>query len=469
MEFRITTTGTLSPVVFNDIGGRQFAHPTTAYNLAAEFSLDEISNSFDIQNAITLGHITVTDEAGQPITDAGGVAGETNTVSNIGTAGVGVYKQKVGVNFELKKLQVASSKLTITDNTGANQVDLDLGLHASTHVTGGSDKVRDATAAQDGLMTLAYASKLDGIAAGATANTKATSAELNTGTDDVKFATALALEGSKYIDQDGSKLYAVATGTNTYVITLTPAPTAYAAGNVYVVKFTNANTGASTINVNSLGAKSIVKGGATALAAGDITAGHTCLLMYDGTNFQIAHFDMPAIHSNVSGEINALTSKVTPTASDLLIIENAAASNSKNKIILGSIGLLGAIPLAYQPAVSDSDTFTTSTTFQTKASLVVAGFTGTGHIIGVAEMYSSIVNHTFGIRVQNTTDAVTVAENVQRLGDAAQVMGFAFEGDVTFTGASKTFEIQYRRDPSDTGSTPDIHIRRARLFFARNA
>jgi hypothetical protein len=35
--------------------------------------------------------------------------------------------------------------------------------HASSHVGTGSDKIRDATASQDGLMTAAYASKLDGI------------------------------------------------------------------------------------------------------------------------------------------------------------------------------------------------------------------------------------------------------------------------------------------------------------------
>ncbi len=39
--------------------------------------------------------------------------------------------------------------------------------HAGTHVTGGTDKIRDATASVDGLMTTAYASKLDGIEAGA--------------------------------------------------------------------------------------------------------------------------------------------------------------------------------------------------------------------------------------------------------------------------------------------------------------
>jgi hypothetical protein len=39
--------------------------------------------------------------------------------------------------------------------------------HASSHVTSGTDKIRDATAAQDGLMTTAYAGKLDGIEANA--------------------------------------------------------------------------------------------------------------------------------------------------------------------------------------------------------------------------------------------------------------------------------------------------------------
>lgn len=39
--------------------------------------------------------------------------------------------------------------------------------HAIEHVTGGNDKIRDATTTQDGLMTAAHALKLDGITAGA--------------------------------------------------------------------------------------------------------------------------------------------------------------------------------------------------------------------------------------------------------------------------------------------------------------
>jgi len=55
---------------------------------------------------------------------AGG--GETNTASNIGTAGVGVFKQKTGVDLEFKKINTGSSKVTITDDVGNNEVDVDI-------------------------------------------------------------------------------------------------------------------------------------------------------------------------------------------------------------------------------------------------------------------------------------------------------------------------------------------------------
>lgn len=52
--------------------------------------------------------------------------GETNTASNIGTSGVGVYKQKTGVDLEFKKINAGSSKITITDDTGNNEIDIDI-------------------------------------------------------------------------------------------------------------------------------------------------------------------------------------------------------------------------------------------------------------------------------------------------------------------------------------------------------
>lgn len=55
---------------------------------------------------------------------AGG--GETNTASNIGAGGVGVFKQKAGVNLEFKNINAGSNKVTITNDGPNNEVDIDV-------------------------------------------------------------------------------------------------------------------------------------------------------------------------------------------------------------------------------------------------------------------------------------------------------------------------------------------------------
>lgn len=77
-----------------------------------------------------------------------------------------------------------------------------------------------------------------------------------------------------------------ASGTDTYAVTIGTVAS-YTAGDAYVVKFTNANSGASTININTLGAKGLKKSVSTALASGDILAGQEFIIVYDGTNFQV--------------------------------------------------------------------------------------------------------------------------------------------------------------------------------------
>lgn len=62
--------------------------------------------------------------------------------------------------------------------------------------------------------------------------------------------------------------------------------TAYSAGNAYLIKFDTANDGASTININSLGAKNIFKNTNVPIASGDIKANQEIMIVYDGTNFQ---------------------------------------------------------------------------------------------------------------------------------------------------------------------------------------
>lgn len=77
-----------------------------------------------------------------------------------------------------------------------------------------------------------------------------------------------------------------AAGTDTYTVTITGVTT-YTAGDAYVIKFTNANTGASTLNINAIGAIALKKIVSNALASGDITSGQEFLIVYDGTNFQV--------------------------------------------------------------------------------------------------------------------------------------------------------------------------------------
>lgn len=82
--------------------------------------------------------------------------------------------------------------------------------------------------------------------------------------------------------------YASSTSSpNTYVAGLSIPIKSYNTGMTFAVKFTNANTGAMTLNLNSVGAVAVKKAGSTALIGGEIKAGMVGLFTYDGTYFQL--------------------------------------------------------------------------------------------------------------------------------------------------------------------------------------
>lgn len=92
-------------------------------------------------------------------------------------------------------------------------------------------------------------------------------------------------KGVKVLDAESS-YYGTDSGvSDAYTITLSPAPNAYVAGMKFSFKANTANTGAATLNVNGLGAKTIVKGVSSTLADGDIAANMVSTVIYDGTNF----------------------------------------------------------------------------------------------------------------------------------------------------------------------------------------
>lgn len=117
-----------------------------------------------------------------------------------------------------------------------------------------------------------------------TENTDVTPVVLNNNENKTKeLDTALAAHQADYVRQPG---YGTTSGSaNAYALTLNPAPTSYTAGMGIVVKVNAANTGASTINVNELGAKSILDSKGNALTSGKLKLNLVYTLRYDGTNF----------------------------------------------------------------------------------------------------------------------------------------------------------------------------------------
>lgn len=92
---------------------------------------------------------------------------------------------------------------------------------------------------------------------------------------------------------DSTYNYCADAGANdTYACSISPAITAYATGAHYFFKANTVNTGAATINFNSLGAKTIKKYTSTSgadLADADIRAGAIVEVVYDGTNMQLVN------------------------------------------------------------------------------------------------------------------------------------------------------------------------------------
>lgn len=75
--------------------------------------------------------------------------------------------------------------------------------------------------------------------------------------------------------------------SNAYAVTYASVPTAYVTGQHYPFIANFANTGAATLNVNTLGTKAIKKQGGVALGSADIGSGAVVDTVYDGTNLQM--------------------------------------------------------------------------------------------------------------------------------------------------------------------------------------
>jgi hypothetical protein len=192
------------------------------------------------------------------------------------------------------------------------------------------------------------------------------------GTDAVRYSQ---------IQSNTDKLVTVS-GTDTLTGSVTPALTAYAAGNLFSFVVANTNTTAVTINIDGVGSKSITRTGSTALVAGDMIAGQVVLIEYDGTRFQLLNGNS-FTNLNVSGNetINGtltyggvtLTNAVTGTGKMVLdtspaiatpTITNPTVTNYVESVVaIGTVSSSNTIALTNGTVQTATLTASTACTF----------------------------------------------------------------------------------------------------------
>lgn len=145
----------------------------------------------------------------------------------------------------------------------------------------------------------------------------ATAAESEAGDDSGTTSAPLVVRPSHIAAniQSGTFVYGEsAVGTDSYKILLTPTVTAYTKGMTVLMLADVANTGACTLELESLGAKPIKKLHDQALENNDIEAGQIVILTYDGVNFQLQN---QVATDMTSAQSDTLTGGATSDASAL--------------------------------------------------------------------------------------------------------------------------------------------------------
>ncbi len=203
--------------------------------------------------------------------------------------------------------------------------------------------------------------------------------------------------GNKFVTQTGlihnAETFAVdASGSTTaYSAVLSPVVTSLTNGMVVKVKIVSANTTTTpTLNVNSLGAKTIVKYTNTALAVGDIGANSYNTFIYDTTNTvwvlqsPIAQVPAPArlysnssVASSTSSTTQTITHNLTTTPKRILLNGYLGLRVETNMGVGSSNGTWDGGGQSSSSIVINSGG-TNSTSTSSAAAIVLKGFDGVG-------------------------------------------------------------------------------------------
>jgi len=254
------------------------------------------------------------------LADITGFNGNNLTASDFGTVGYGVLlnsDRSVMELFSWDPTTIASTSISFVSRglpftgSGASVTAYKLDWPAGSTVLLGSDTPQFIQWLKDYIDGIAIAGSpnastvLQGLVQ--ESNQAQRDAGTTTGSTGARLFSNPSTERGKLIND-----YAVdASGTDAYAITITPAITAYTAGQRFTFKAGTANTGACTLNVSGLGAKTIKKDVSSDLATGDIIVNQIVEVEYDGTNMQL--LSRSAL-GTITSTVQVFTSNGTYTA-----------------------------------------------------------------------------------------------------------------------------------------------------------
>ena len=160
-------------------------------------------------------------------------------------------------------------------------------------------------------------------------------------------------------------------GTDTITGTVSPSLTAYTAGQIFSFVVGTTNTGAVTLNIDGLGAKSVTRTGAVALVAGGMVTGQVALVEYDGTRFQLldpnAFTDLLISGALTYGGVT-LTNAVTGTGKMVLdtspTVNNPTVTNYVESVVaIGTVTSSSTLALTNGTVQAATLTASTACTF----------------------------------------------------------------------------------------------------------
>jgi hypothetical protein len=133
----------------------------------------------------------------------------------------------------------------------------------------------------------------------------------------------------------------VVTGTDTITGVTSPSFGSYAPGQRFQFLSAGANTTNSvTLNINSLGAKNVLKSGATPIVPGDIAAGQMVTVVYDGTQFElVSPASIPGHGNCILTVTSSTTLTLAPYNGNKLIINGSYYQVPSAGVGLGNGGL----------------------------------------------------------------------------------------------------------------------------------